>query len=508
MFERLRSFLGRPNIDAATQIAPPQPPKVKPKSAAWPSFFKSTKPDSSQALPRNDRRVTNIDLLNYRQGTDTFQVIRDFVHTSPNLSSALWAYLRVGIPEKYTVVAKNLDGTFNADATNLAQQILVRFDVLPDYSEGFSGSSSMRSASEQLAKEMILYGSCAAELVLGKDRLPRRIQPISVTQIEFFPDKDKTLKPQQKVGDEEISLDIPTFFYQQLDQDLLEPYSSSPLEPAIKPTIFLEDFMQDVHRIVKKVIHPRQQVTIDEVKFRSYLSPEAQNDPEKARQEMANLVSQLENQINGLRPEDALVHFDMLDFNVENPSNGALAQEYDVIGDIANARLASGAKTMGTVLGFQSASSNIASVESMLFVKSATGAVKAKLDEMYSRIFTLAVRLFGQDCYVEFRYDPIDLRPDNELEAFKQTKQMRVLELLSLGLLTDEEASIQLTGALPPAGYKPLSGTMFKAGSGGAAIENPSNSGSTLNQNLNPDTPTTGRGQNKKASVLPLRGEA
>ena len=28
---------------------------------------------------------------------------------------------------------------------------------------------------------------------------------------------------------------------------------------------------------------------------------------------------------------------------------------------------------------------------------------------------------------------------------------------------------------------------------------NPSNSGSTLNQNLNPDTPSTGRGQNKKA---------
>ena len=61
-------------------------------------------------------------------------------------------------------------------------------------------------------------GGLWSEELMGKDWLPRRIQPISVTQIEFFPDKDKTLKPQQKVGDEEISLDLPTFFYQQLNE--------------------------------------------------------------------------------------------------------------------------------------------------------------------------------------------------------------------------------------------------------------------------------------------------
>jgi hypothetical protein len=381
--------------------------------------------------------------------------------------------------------------------------------VLPDYSEGFSGTSSIRSCSEQLTKEIMLTGAMAAELVLGKDRLPRRIQPLAVSQIEFFPDKDKTLKPIQRIGQDEIDLDIPTFFMVQLDQDLLEPYSASPLEPAIKPTIFTEDFMNDVHRIVKKVIHPRQKVRIDEEKFRKYLTPEAQNNAEKAREEMASLVSQIEAQINGLRPEDALVYFDTLGFEVENASNAGLSQEYEVISNIANARLASGSKTMGTVLGFQSGSSNIASVETMLFMKAANGAVRSKLNEMYSRIFTLAVRLFGVDCYVEFKYDPIDLRPDNELFAFKQTKQMMVLEQLSLGMITDEEACIAITGHLPPAGAQKLSGTMFKSSNAeGSQIQKPSNDGSTLNQNLNSDQPSTGRGQNRKAGVVSLRGEA
>ena len=100
--------------------------------------------------------------------------------------------------------------------------------------------------------------------------------------------------------------------------------------------------------------------------------------------------------------------------------------------------------------------------------------------------------------------------------AFKQTRQMMILEQLDLGFLTDEEASLQLTGKLPPAGFKPLSGTRFKAPMAGAApagsdpAANPSNDGSTLNQKIKSDQPAQGRGQNKKAeNVIPLNmGEA
>ena len=139
-------------------------------------------------------------------------------------------------------------------------------------------------------------------------------------------------------------------------------------------------------------------------------------------------------------------------------------------------------------------------------MKSASGAVKVPLEEFWSRVFTLSARLFGLDVVVEFNYAPIDLRPEAELLSFQQTKQMIVLEQLSLGLISDEEASLQLTGNLPNAGMKPLSGTGFRTNANPSVNDQkadqtatPSNGGSTLNQNLNPDTPSTGRGQNKKA---------
>ena len=139
-------------------------------------------------------------------------------------------------------------------------------------------------------------------------------------------------------------------------------------------------------------------------------------------------------------------------------------------------------------------------------MKTADGLIRKKLNELYSRIFTLAVRLYGVDCYVEFAYEDIDLRPKNEVEAFRAMKQSRILEQLSLGFISDEEASIMLTGKLPAAGAPKLSGTMFRNATtqpAGSGYNGATNDGSTMNQNLKPATPTGGaRGSNKKAETM------
>jgi hypothetical protein len=81
------------------------------------------------------------------------------------------------------------------------QQILVRFDVLGNYQDGFSGIGSMRSTSEQLGKELLTYGAMALELVLDKARLPWKLQPVSVTHIEFTTDGVERV-PQQRLAGE------------------------------------------------------------------------------------------------------------------------------------------------------------------------------------------------------------------------------------------------------------------------------------------------------------------
>ena len=486
---------------AASQLAPVAQPKVKTGHSSFPSYLTTTRPTASP-LPKSDRRLANTDVTSYRTGASTSDVIRDFAAASPDMSAALFAYLRVGIPNSYTAVAKNAaDGTFNPEATTLLQQVITRMDVLPDYSDGFSGTWSLRSLSESLAKQIVLNGAMAGELVLDKSRLPSRIQPISVTQVQFIPDND-ILRPIQLLGGQRIDLDIPTFIYVSLDQDLRDAYAASFMEPAIKATIFAEDFIQDLQKIAKRAVHPRLYIKLAEEAIRKNGPPEAMHDSNALTEYLNGVLKTVEDTVNGLSPEDALIMFDSIEPDYLNNGNISIGAEWKTLQDIVNARLATGAKTMPAVLGHSAASQNIASTESMLFMKSAAGAVTAKLNEFYSRMFTLALRLFGLDVTVTFEYDAIDMRPDAELEAFRQTKQSRILELLSLGMLTDEEACLKLTGRLPPQGYKPLAGTMFKSAQG-AANPNPngdSNGGSAMAKDQAAGTPTQGRGQNNKSN--------
>lgn len=489
-------------VDAAisTMVEQPVAPVVRAGQRTLPAFFTSAKM-AATALARKLSNLPNTDITTLRGGKSDSKVMRDFSRHSPDLSAAVSAYLRTGIPNGYTAIAKNPDGTCNRDGSILVNQILTQFNVLPDYSEGFTNTLSIRSLAEQLGQEILWEGAASVELVLSKARLPSKLNPVSVSTLEFTP-KGSRLTPKQKVGSSYIDLDIPTFFYVSLDQDLLEPYPTSPFSTALKSVLFTEDLIQDIHRIIKRVVHPRQHVTINEEKFRKNMSPEAQQDPDVAAKEMNSLISQIESRVNNLKPEDALVYFDSLGFSVKDASPANVANEYETLKDIGNARVATGAKTLPAILGHGVASSNIASTETMLFVKNAVGIITTKLDELFSRALTLAVRLYGIDCVVEFRFDDVNLRPELELEAFKETRQRRTLELLSLGFYSDDEAAVMLTGHLPPEQFKPLSGTNFynasptQGGSGGE-YGGSSNSGSTLNKNLDPGVQPTNVGKGK-----------
>lgn len=484
------------------------PSGLKAGQQTAPSYLRTAKPDKNAALPRTDSAIINKDLETYRTGVDTRQVVRDFAAASPDLSAAVNAYLRTAITAGYTAVAKNMDGTFSRDGTALLQQLLTRFDVVQDYSDGFSGVNSLRSTSEQLGKEGLLYGAMGLELVLGKDRLPRTLQPVSVTQIKFYPDKSgKWLRPVQTLGGEDIDLDIPTFFYVSLDQSLLDAYATSPLEPALQPALWAITFMNDLRRIVKRAIHPRMNVSIDWEKFMKQMPESAKETEEATASYMAATIEAISTKINELQVEDALVTFDTLEVDYLNNGNISLKDEYQILNDIMDAKLATGAKVLPSILGHGKSTQNIASSETLLFMKNAEGTTQLKLNEIYSRALTLAVRLYGLDVYVEFSYAKIDLRPESELEAFRTMKQSRVLDLLSLGFISDDQASIDLTGQMTPAGFKPLSGTQFRTPAPADPIKGKdsahSNTGSAGKQDSKPGTPTRAKGPQKAEDETP-----
>lgn len=506
MFQWARKWLrGAKHGQAGMAVQLPEredPKKLRPGARGLPTHMTSADmPDTPIAVPDARLASTDISRIN-RQQTDR-EILRELGSASPDLSAAISGYLRTAITANYTAIATNTDGTFNEDGTNLAAQILKRLNVLPDYTKGYAGNWDMRSMAESLGKELILNGAAAAELVLDKARLPDTIRPMSVVPITFKPKGDR-LVPVQTVGGDEYDLDTPTFFYTTLDLGLQDVYPDPPFAAAIKPAFFSEKFMADLQRVVDRAVHPRLLVEVDTESLRKNAPPEALHEEGGLQDYYEDTIFQLQSMVQSLAPEDALVFLDTLKVDLLNNGNVSLAREWDALESLIKSKMATGAKTLPVVLGHTTGSSNIASAETLLFMKNAEGLVQSKLNDLFSKILTLAVRLYGIDCAVEFKYEPINLRPETELETFKVAKQSRVLELLSLGILTDEQASIELTGKLPRPDAPKLSGTFFK--SKDANVENlydqQSNQGSTLNQTLGGATAKGAQGQNNKANPV------
>lgn len=500
MLDKFKSFFTKPDIQAAAALPDIVEPKVPNKPQAKQSFSKRTATSTGdQKLTSADRRTANLDILSLRNGTSTKSTIHDLAQVSPDLSASVYAYQRLVVTREFRAVAHNPDGTINPEATKLVQALLARLNFLTDYTDGFSGVTGIHALGEQLCLELRLYGACSMELVLDKARVPNRLQPISTTQIEFVEDKTGYAYPVQRLNGAEISLDFPTFFYESMDQDLLTAYSSSPMEAALQSTLSDTEFTNDVRRTIKRALHPRLGVSIDSDKFRKSMPIDVMGDSDKMKEFQENFINDLASTVNGLEPDDALVAFDSVVFSYLQNGNSSLNAEWTTLQGMINAKTATGTKAPSFVLGHGSGSQNVASSESLLFLKYCEG-VQQKINSIISRALTLGTRLLGQDCYVKFSFDSIDLRPKAELTTFKVMEQSRVLQLLSIGLISDEEAAIAITGNLPPAGAPKLSGTFFMPG---AADPNAvdvasaqSNTGAT-NQTLNSDAPQAPKGPAK-----------
>ena len=157
-----RSDAGIPTSDGTQagpgQLPPSAPTKAPNRPQAVPSF-KTQIAKAASALQRADRRLANTDIASYRTANDTRTVVRDLAASNPDLSATINSYLRVGIPEDYTVIARDPDGAVNPEATKLAQELLRRITYLGDTSLGYNPVSDLQGLSESLAKELLQYGS-------------------------------------------------------------------------------------------------------------------------------------------------------------------------------------------------------------------------------------------------------------------------------------------------------------------------------------------------------------
>lgn len=433
--------------------------------------------------PISDSTVnyTNTDLTTLRNQASQKEVIKAMLTNSPDASMAMASKARFAITDQYYVMAYSIDGKFDAAATVTAQALVNRLDKMRPAYDAYYFPNDFRSLSERALRQLQICGSFGAELIIAKGNIPSHINIFSTRALKYEQKGGRAI-PKITVEGEDYYLDSPLIIIEDLDQDVETPYSTSPLTAATQSILADFEFVNDLRRAFSKASLPRPVAKIMSEKFLESLPMDVRADKKKLSEAMTEAIAAIREEMNGLRPEDALVYFDTVEVDHLSAGNISAHESVREHKELLNAKVASGLRTLPSILG-RGESSTAASTEAMAYLRAVEGE-QEKLNHMFSSLLTVGTRLLGHDCYVEFFYSDPELRPKSELESFRVTRQSRVLEQLSLGLISDEEASILLTGALPSGDYKPLSGTMFRGGVA-AGAENPYSNTSVTGEGVN-----------------------
>ena len=433
-----------------------------------------------------------------RQTNRIIEAIRLACRFDGTLSTAIYDLVQIANSGLQLKAYNSQTHEFDPEGTKVARSILSLMDTVYDYTKGFVDRRAVDSVLETALREVVITGAIAGELVLNKARFPDKVQIVPFETLVWKSRGDGAKYPIQRgVTAQEIKLDIPNFWVVESHLGADSAYPRSMMEAGLSTTFYYAEFIEDMRRVIRRTGHSRLVAQINAEQVRQAAPQAAQESEAAMKTYMETVRNELQTIISAMEPEDALVVYDVAE--VKDVSAKGEKSDYTELMQTLAGMAATSLKSHPSILGLRiEGSQSLSNTESLVFLQVAKAAQKAVATFM-SRALTLATRLYGSDVYVKARFAPVNLRPEDELEAFRVMRQDRILDQLSLGLITDEEAREELN--LPPMkpGMPTLSGTMFRgegqAGDSRANEVTPNDD--PMGRAMQPDTPNRGGGRSQ-----------
>lgn len=447
------------------------------------------------SLRRDDRIDPNVSIQTLRSGRTAAAQMRSLAEVD-GMASAVNASMVATAFSGWRVEAyQSWTNEFSREGLRAAEMIVSALDTLWNYTSGYQDKLTIDELAVTGILEVMLTGGCACELVLDNARIPQYIALFPYDTITWKANGRGGRYPSQKsTTGEDVDLNIPNVWAAECMKSADRVYAIPHTHSGVKQLIQYTGFIEDMQRVVRRNGQPRLLAKLDYQKVISTATPEILNDPSRLSAYLETTRAGVETLLSGLEPEDALVFYDIAE--IDSVKTDGEKRDYSVLLSELSGLTASALKSNPSALGLRmGGSQNVSSTEAMLSMKLAR-LIQVPVETVLSRALTLAVRMYGVDSYIKFKFEPIDLRPSHELEAHKAILQNRVLELLSLGRLTDDEAQTMLgLGSIPDTAEE-LSGTGFYNSKAPDTV--PVSKSNSRNQDITPDDMNSGGKDNEK----------
>lgn len=397
-------------------------------------------------LPRRAQRELQLDDRTLR--TASLEAMIDILcDAHPDFSFALWNFLRIGNCDYNIKVFQVGAPDTEDDASKILIDQFLQMLEMPNVNH-FESSRSLKKVLNQIMLMVITRGAGALELVLAPSLTGVAFfGPVDPATITFKFENDRFVPYQDE---DKISLDIPTFLYEALDERIDEPYGRSPMASAIQMVLFQLQVLLDVKAVVHNQGYPRFDIKILEEVLLNRMPISIRNNEEKKAAWLRDKLNEVIAMYNGLQPDDTFVHFDSIEMGMiggkGGGSGGALIDPEKLM-HVVDSMLMSGLKTLSTILGRRSTGNteSFAKMEIKLYLQGVK-AIQEVVERLMSRALTLMLNLNGTQGIAQFRYAPVEIRTDLEQAQFEQIALFNYAYMRDQGWISQDDAALKAVG--------------------------------------------------------------
>jgi len=421
------------------------------------SLYNKLSNQTDQFISRNWH---NVDVANL-QSFSSLRLFKLFAANDSSYSSALYTHIRMMV-DAFRVTAYKANDSSYDEGQKYIDELKQKFTYEDKYSEGFSLSNTITDQVNRLARNILTSDNAAAALFVKVDPTTYEVdsfKPIDCDRVYFSADLPKglfnTSNPFVTFGagvmagrknvpfiyenGSRVPLNVANFLWQPLDPDAEQIVGNNPLRPALRNTFTKLEFLDNLRKVLKNQAWPKVKVVLDEQAVINLSPPDIRNDKKKLIDFFNDYLDSVEEQLTNIQVDQNIVVYD----TIKEISFLESKVKFDPrpIAALLDAEAISSLKAPPSTVGKGGSTrtgEGLASAELVIFRRTVK-ALRTLVETLYSRGFTLALRLRGLQGYVKFRFNEFSLRPPEESAQFNNIQVDTIERAWILGAIGDDE---------------------------------------------------------------------
>ena len=424
------------------------------------SYFNSLTNASDEVIKKNWH---NID-IGQIQSFSSRRLFKLFAANDSAFSASLYTHLRMMVDTFSLNAFKSNKSPYNEGQIYL-NSLLEKLNYEDDWINGFSQASTLTDQIGRIGRNLLTSDNAAAALFVqinDKTYEVEKFYPIDCDRVYFeginnytgtgagaFPSATmsgetiyngrKPIKPYIYQNGKREFLDVVNFLWQPLDPDAEEVVGNNPLRPALRNTFTRIEFLENLRKVLKNQAWPKIKIVLDEEAVINMAPAEVRNDPKQLIDFLNDYVSDVKDQFTNLGADQNLVVYNTIqDMSfLESKSNFDPRPIATLLDSEAISSLKAPPSTVGKG-GSTKTGEGLASAELVIFRRSIK-ALRRNIENIFSRAFTLALRLKGLQGYAKFRLKEFSLRPQEESAQYDQIRQENIIKAWIMGSMGSDE---------------------------------------------------------------------